>query len=123
MEKIEINIGAIADTRPEEKAEDRYGHITICINIAETTLTEYGNTGEAKTKMAYVFDCYQFVDRQISSDEIIDKLVRLKYGISEELSTLRQKETKSSEFSTYFDYCESCKTLGKKLFNLLNDIA
>lgn len=123
MERIEVNIGAIADARPEEKTEDRYGHITICINIAEKVLTEYGNTGEAKTKTAYVFDCYQFADRQISSDEIIDKLIRQKYGISEELSTLRQKETKSSEFSTYFDYCESCKTLGKKIFNLLNDIA
>ncbi len=122
MDKIEIYVNSIADSKPDEIIEDAHS-ITINVNIVDDAVTEYSNAGEAMKKEVYKFDSYRFADRQIAVDDIINELIREKYGMSEELAVLRQKDTKASEFSEYFEYCERCKTLGKTLYKKLNDIA
>lgn len=41
--------------------------------------------------------------------ETVNGLIRRKYTLSEELATLRQRETKAEEFEAYNAYAESCK--------------
>ena len=40
---------------------------------------------------------------------LIEKKIREKYTINNELAILRQKENKPLEFQEYFDYVERCK--------------
>ena len=50
--------------------------------------------------------------------EIVEKLIRAKYTISQELAIHRQRETKPDEFAEYNSYCESCKTKAKELLGI-----
>lgn len=42
------------------------------------------------------------------------ELLRKKYTVNEELSILRQRDTKPEEFAEYSAYAESCKSKAKK---------
>ena len=42
------------------------------------------------------------------------ELLREKYTVNEELSILRQRDTKPEEFSEYSAYAEECKAKAKK---------
>lgn len=46
-------------------------------------------------------------------EQKVSFLIRQKYSINEELSILRQRDTKPDEFAEYNDYCELCKQLVK----------
>ena len=47
-------------------------------------------------------------------ENLIVKKIRAKYSISEELATLRQRDTKPAEFAEYNAYVEKCKAEVKK---------
>ena len=55
------------------------------------------------------------VDDLVMNSEI-DKLVRQKYTISNELAILRQKDSKPEEFEEYNTYVEQCKATVKDMF-------
>lgn len=38
------------------------------------------------------------------------ELIRQKYSINDEISILRQRDEKPSEYQEYFEYCEECKS-------------
>ena len=40
----------------------------------------------------------------------IEKRIRLKFSVSDELALLRQREEKPLEFAAYHAYAEACKT-------------
>lgn len=40
----------------------------------------------------------------------VERRIRLRYSVSAELAILRQRETKSDEFSEYDAYAERCKS-------------
>lgn len=42
-------------------------------------------------------------------DAQVDKLIRERYSVSNELSILRQRDAKPKEFEMYNAYCEDCK--------------
>lgn len=46
--------------------------------------------------------------RALKSREI-EKLIRLRYSMSDELAILRQRDEKPEEFAAYHDYSEECK--------------
>lgn len=39
----------------------------------------------------------------------IEKLIRLRYSMSDELAILRQRDEKPEEFAAYHEYAEECK--------------
>lgn len=39
----------------------------------------------------------------------IEKLIRLRYSMSDELAILRQRDEKPLEFAAYHEYAEQCK--------------
>ena len=45
--------------------------------------------------------------------EHVERLIRERYSVSDELAILRQRDTKQSEFEEYFAFCEECKTLAR----------
>ena len=45
--------------------------------------------------------------------ERVNKLIRRKYSISDELAILRQRDTKPEEFAVYNAYVEECKATVK----------
>lgn len=53
------------------------------------------------------------ITTQLYKQRIIE-LVRLKYSINDELSILRQRDTKPEEFDKYNAYVEECKQQAKK---------
>lgn len=51
--------------------------------------------------------------RALKSCEI-EKLIRLRYSVSDELSILRQRDDKPEEFAAYHEYAEECKHVIKE---------
>ncbi|MBD5086702.1 MAG: hypothetical protein HDT32_05060 [Clostridiales bacterium] len=52
-------------------------------------------------------------EKQAQYESKVDSLIRERYTLSQELSILRQQESKSEEYQAYFDYCEECKAKAK----------
>ena len=48
-------------------------------------------------------------------EDEVNRLIRLKYSLSDELAILRQRDTKPDEFKAYNDYVEECKAKAKEL--------
>ena len=48
----------------------------------------------------------------------VDRLIRQRYDISQELAVQRQRDEKPDEFAEYNDYCEWCKSEIKRIYNL-----
>ena len=44
----------------------------------------------------------------------IEKLIRLRYSVSDEISILRQRDEKPEEFAAYHAYAEECKRAVKE---------
>lgn len=44
----------------------------------------------------------------------VDRRIRKRYTVSQELAILRQKDTKPAEFAEYFAFVEQCKAEVKK---------
>jgi hypothetical protein len=59
--------------------------------------------GEFKTKCVF------------SYERLVEKYIREKYSVSQELAILRQREEKKEEFNEYYDFAESCKQLAKEI--------
>lgn len=53
----------------------------------------------------------KYTDAEYS--ERVNALIRERYSDSEELSILRQRDEKPSQFAEYFAFCEECKTRAK----------
>ena len=58
--------------------------------------------GEFTTKPIYKYE------------RLVEKYIREKYTISQELAIIRQKEEKVDEFNLYYEYAESCKKRAKE---------
>lgn len=43
----------------------------------------------------------------------VNELIRAKYTLSQELSTIRQQTDKPDEYAEYYAYCEQCKQTAK----------
>ena len=50
---------------------------------------------------------------------IVEKYIRQKYSISDELAIQRQKDEKKEQFQEYYNYCEDCKQKAKQELNLI----
>lgn len=57
--------------------------------------------------------------RQEHYGELVERLIRKKYSLSEELAILRQRDTKPDEYAEYNDYAEQCKAEAKKALCIL----
>lgn len=53
----------------------------------------------------------KFTDAEYS--ERVNALIRERYSDSEELSILRQRDEKPTQFAEYYAYCEECKKRAK----------
>ena len=58
-----------------------------------------------------VDDVPKYTDAEYS--ERVNALIRERYSDSEELSILRQRDEKPSQFAEYFAFCEECKKRAK----------
>lgn len=76
-----------------KEAYDEYENILVYIPFTEEELTK---------------------DKIRRYEEFVEALIREKYSLSEELSLLRQRDTKIEEFAAYNSYAEKCKIEAKK---------
>ena len=44
----------------------------------------------------------------------VDRLIRKRYTLSQELAIMRQRDTKPEEWEAYNAYCEECKAEAKR---------
>ena len=59
-------------------------------------------------------DMYVYYDL-IGYDELVDKLIREQYSISQEFAILRQRDSKPEEFAAYNEYAEQCKARAREM--------
>lgn len=62
-----------------------------------------------------VDDVPKYTDAEYS--ERVNALIREQYSDSEELSILRQRDEKPSQFAEYYAFCEDCKKRAKAELN------
>lgn len=58
-----------------------------------------------------------YISVDITLDDLVDFLIRLRYSASQEFSIIRQRDRKQSEFTEYDKYCELCKAHAKLYLN------
>ena len=68
-----------------------------------------GNNGTADIEE--VDEVPKYTDAEYS--ERVNALIRERYSDSEELSILRQRDEKPTQFGEYYSYCEECKSRAK----------
>lgn len=70
----------------------------------------------------YIFSESRYNSRIIAEKEMvnnleyktkIDKLIRQRYSVSDEIAILRQRDSKPEEYAEYNAYCEECKAQAK----------
>ena len=49
---------------------------------------------------------------------LVEKYIRCKYSVLDELALQRQREEKKREFEIYYNYCESCKIKARHVLGL-----
>ena len=74
-----------------------------------------GLTATAIAAMTYNADDYEEVDEMpVPFDEsaykaAVERLIRERYSVADELGILRQRDTKSEEYAEYYAFAEACK--------------
>ena len=74
-----------------------------------------GLTAKAIAAMTYNADDYEEVDEMpVSFDEMaykaaVERLIRERYSVADELGILRQRDTKPEEYAEYYAFAEQCK--------------
>lgn len=53
-------------------------------------------------------------EKQQEYETLVEKLIRKRYAISQELAILRQRDSKPEEYTAYFEHAENCKLTAKK---------
>lgn len=76
-----------------------------------------GNIGTADIEE--VDDVPKYTDAEYS--ERVNALIRERYDESRELSILRQRDEKPTQFAEYYAYCEDCKSRAKAELNARTD--
>lgn len=88
------------------------------ISITDITYTDF-DIVDGK----YIFSESRYNTRIIAEKETvnnleyktkIDKLIRQRYSVSDEIAILRQRESKPEEYAEYNAYCEECKAQAKR---------
>lgn len=54
---------------------------------------------------------------QVPYEVLVERKIRARYSISQELAILRQRDEKPEEFNEYFSFCEDCKKAAKEEYN------
>lgn len=58
-------------------------------------------------------DAIPIIPSRAEYEQKVEELIRERYTISQELSLLRQRDTKAKEYQEYFEYAEQCKVKAK----------
>lgn len=78
-----------------------------------------GLTAKAIAAMTYSADDYEEVDElpvtidEAAYKERVERLIRERYSVADELGILRQRDTKPQEFVEYNAFAEQCKAQAK----------
>ena len=52
-------------------------------------------------------------EKQREYEALVEKLIRNRYTVSQEIAILRQRDSKTEEFSEYYEYAEQCKVTAR----------
>ena len=78
-----------------------------------------GLTAKAIAAMTYSADDYEETDTlpvtidETAYKERVERLIRERYSVADELALLRQRDTKPEEFAEYNAFAEQCKVQAK----------
>ena len=88
----------------------QYTNSTILINydVVQSTRT-------IEDKEETIYTSKYIIVNKIDKDNIVDALIRDKYSLSQELSILRQRDTKPEEYLEYNTYAEGCKRIADSI--------
>ncbi len=69
-----------------------------------------------QTVVGFAYKEVDIVAEEVSREAFIAGLIHSRYSVDDEISILRQKDSKPEEFEAYNDFAEECKMLVSKLF-------
>lgn len=69
-----------------------------------------------QTVVGFAYKEVDIVAEEVSREAFIAGLIHTRYSVDDEISILRQKDSKPEEFEAYNDFAEECKMLVSKLF-------
>lgn len=92
------------------------------IEISDEDFKEIGKTKcfdvENQSVIDYVKPEPTLEERLLEYRLLVEKYIRQKYTISDELAILRKKDECPKEFEDYYSYAETCKVIAKEKLNL-----
>lgn len=71
-----------------------------------------------KTEIVTVYYCHYIDVPKLRYKDIIERIIRNEYSISDELAILRQKDAKPDEFKEYYEFTEKAKSAARKAVNI-----
>jgi len=71
-----------------------------------------------ETETVTVYYCHYIDVPKLRYKDIIERIIRNEYSISDELAILRQKDAKPDEFNEYYEFTEKAKSIAKKAMNI-----
>lgn len=75
-------------------------------------LTQASVLGSSESGASAGYTQAPLTDEQRYATEV-ERMVRMRYSLSDELGLLRQRESKHEEFAEYYAYVEKCKAKAK----------
>ena len=60
--------------------------------------------------------------KTVNYDEAVNTEIRKQYSESAEFAILRQRDEKPTEYSSYYNYCEQCKTYVKEMIEKYKEV-
>lgn len=117
MKKIKTSSEKSPDKFNVEKSNGIVTRIESCFDVStDIEKVKDRETGEEKDVTIYNFT-FAFDNILIKNREkLISSLIRLKYSVNDELSILRQKDTKPDEYNEYYEFAEAAKTFSSEVF-------
>ena len=97
------------ETRTWVETVEELDELSDEVTKKEIEHTETFNVAEVKAN----FVVFTETQKKARYEAKVDRLVREKYSLSNELALLRQRDAKPEEFAEYDEYVELCKAIAK----------
>lgn len=88
-----------------------FSDYTTVYRVTEDSIT-YSNDGSVWTEPI------PYEPPKPTYEELVVQKIRIRYDLNQELSILRQRDTKPTEFAEYNQYCEACKAEAREELGL-----
>ena len=101
--------------KTQKLPDGRYRVYVNPVMSTETNIIKHEDTGEETIVEYNVYLCDELdMTDAPTYEKVVEALIRTVYSLSDELSIMRQRDSKPDEFANYNSFAESCKAIAKE---------